>query len=107
MVAAEAAACGALPVAANHSGLAEVARTFAPAVDDDIRRLLTFERGPEAVTQIADRLVAWLELDPAERERATAALARTAHERYSWEGVARGVVAAAEGDLDDLLEPGG
>jgi len=107
MVAAEAAACGALPVAANHSGLAEVARTFAPELDEPVRRLLTFERGPEAVEQLAERLVTWLELDPAERERATEALARTAHERYSWEGVARGVIAAAEGRLDDLLEPRG
>ena len=32
MVAAEAAACGALPVVADHSGLAEVARTLAAAV---------------------------------------------------------------------------
>src|SRR3954454_22877887 len=103
MVAAEAAACGALPVAANHSGLAEVARTFAPAVDDDVRRLLTFERGPRAVQEIADRLITWLQLGPEERERATAALAQTAHERYSWEGVARGVIAAAEGLLGDLL----
>ena len=107
MVAAEAAACGALPVAANHSGLAEVARTFAPALDEPLRRLLTFDRGPCAVTDLADRLVTWLEIDPAERERATAALARTAHERYSWEGVARGVLAAAQGRLDDLLEPAG
>ena len=107
MVAAEAAACGALPVAANHSGLAEVARTFAPELDEPVRRLLTFERGPEAVEQLAERLVTWLELDPAERERATEALARTAHERYSWEGVARGVIAAAEGRVEDLLEPRG
>ena len=107
MVAAEAAACGALPVAANHSGLAEVARTFAPELDEPLRRLLTFERGPQAVTELADRLVTWLELDPAERERATDAVARTAHEHYSWEGVARGVIAAAEGRLDELLEPAG
>ena len=105
MVAAEAAACGALPVAADHSGLAEVARTFAPALDEPLRRLLTFERGPRSVTELADRLVTWLELDPAARERATAALARTAHEHYSWEGVARGVIAAAEGRLDELLRP--
>jgi glycosyltransferase involved in cell wall biosynthesis len=105
MVAAEAAACGALPVAAAHSGLAEVARTFEPEVEDAIRRLLTFELGPDAVRDLADRLIDWLGRDPSERERATAALARTAHERYSWEGVARGVIAAAEGRLDDLLEP--
>jgi glycosyltransferase involved in cell wall biosynthesis len=107
MVAAEAAACGALPVAANHSGLAEVARTFEPELRPELRRLLTFDRGPEAVEQLAEHLVTWLRLDPAEREEATGALARTAHERYSWEGVARGVIAAAEGDLDELLEPAG
>ena len=107
MVAAEAAACGALPVAADHSGLAEVAHTFAPELDEPLRRLLTFERGPEAVDQLAARLVSWLMLDQAERDRATGALARTAHERYSWEGVARGVIAAAEGRLGDLLEPAG
>jgi glycosyltransferase involved in cell wall biosynthesis len=107
MVAAEAAACGALPVAAAHSGLAEVAHTFEPELDERVRRLLTFELGPRAVPDLADRLIEWLELDPAERERATAALARTAHERYSWEGVARGVIAAAESRLDELLEPSG
>jgi glycosyltransferase involved in cell wall biosynthesis len=107
MVAAEAAACGALPIAAAHSGLAEVAHTFEPSVDESVRRLLTFELGPRAVEDLAERLIDWLGRDPAERERATSALARTAHERYSWEGVARGVIAAAEGRLDDLLEPAG
>jgi glycosyltransferase involved in cell wall biosynthesis len=107
MVAAEAAACGALPIVADHSGLAEVAHTFAPALDEPLRRLLTFERGPGAVEELADRLITWLELDPDERERATAALARTAHEHYSWEGVARGVIAAAQGHLGELLEPSG
>jgi hypothetical protein len=43
----------------------------------------------------------------ARRSEAAAALAQTAHERYSWEGVARGVIAAAEGKLDDLMVPGG
>ena len=59
------------------------------------------------MTDLADRLIDWLDRDPDERERATSALARTAHERYSWEGVARGVIAAAEGRLDELLEPSG
>jgi glycosyltransferase involved in cell wall biosynthesis len=107
MVAAEAAACAALPISAAHSGLAEVARTFEPALDEGLGRLLTFELGPRAVPDLAERLIDWLELDPGERRRATTALARTAHERYSWEGVARGVIAAAEGRLDDLLDPSG
>ena len=47
MVAAEAAACGALPVVANHSGLGEVARTLAAAVPAEAARAwLSFEVGP-------------------------------------------------------------
>jgi glycosyltransferase involved in cell wall biosynthesis len=106
MVAAEAAACGVRPIAANHSGMAEVARTFATEVDEPVRRLLTFDRGPNAVRDLAERLTSWLAMPAEQREEAVAALARTAHERYSWEGVARGVIAAAQGDLDDLIVPG-
>src|SRR4051794_19278861 len=88
MVAAEAAACGALPgawgvvaaggaaggarpAAATPSGRAGGARPCARERDEPVRRLLTFDRGPDAVEQIAERLVSWLELDPAERDRAT------------------------------------
>ena len=70
MVAAEAAACGALPLSAGHSGMAEVTATLAPALPEELRPLLSFEVGPGAVEEIAEKLVAWLTLDPAERERA-------------------------------------
>ena len=106
MVAAEAAACGALPLSAAHSGLAEVTEALGEAVDESIRPLLSFTRGPGAVEEIAGKLVAWLDLDPAERERASAALAALARERFGWEGVANGVIAAAQGRLDELAEPG-
>ena len=56
MVAAEAAACGALPVVAGHSGMAEVARALAAAAPAEVRPWLTFEVGPHAVTQLADGL---------------------------------------------------
>ena len=69
MVAAEAAACGALPLSANHSGMAEVTATLAPALDPAIRPLLAFDVGPGAVEEIAAKLVEWLTLDPAARER--------------------------------------
>jgi len=105
MVAAEAAACGALPVSASHSGLAEVSAILAGAVTDTVRPLLSFELGPGAVEAIADRLVRWLELSERERSAARAALAGVAAERFSWEGVARGVIAAAEGRLDELPVP--
>jgi glycosyltransferase involved in cell wall biosynthesis len=105
MVAAEAAACGALPLSAGHSGMAEVTATLAPALEPELQPLLSFEVGPDSVRQIADKLVAWLTLDPAARERASAALAAQAARRYSWESVAEGVIAAAQGRLDALPHP--
>ena len=95
MVAAEAAACGALPLSANHSGMAEVTATLAPALPDELRRLMAFDVGPGAVREIAEKLVTWLTLDPEERERARDALAAEAARRYSWESVAEGVIDAA------------
>jgi glycosyltransferase involved in cell wall biosynthesis len=105
MVAAEAAACGALPLSANHSGMAEVTATLAPALPEPLRGLLAFDLGPDAVDQIASKLVTWLSLDPAERGRARAALTAEAARRYSWERVAEGVVAAARGELEQLPRP--
>jgi len=105
MVAAEAAACGALPLSAGHSGMAEVTAMLAPALEPELRSLLSFDVGPEAVEQIAANLIAWLTLDPATRERAQAALAAEAARRYSWETVAEGVIAAAQGRLDALPHP--
>jgi glycosyltransferase involved in cell wall biosynthesis len=98
MVAAEAAACGVLPLSAGHSGMAEVTATLAPALPAELRPLLSFEVGPRAVEEIAEKLVAWLTLDSAERERARSALTAEAARRYSWESVAEGVIAAAQAD---------
>jgi glycosyltransferase involved in cell wall biosynthesis len=102
MVAVEAAACGALPIVAAHSGLAEVSTVLADAVDPELRRLLAFEVGPRAVEEIADRLVTWLRLEPSARERASLAVSSAARSRYGWARVAEGVVAAAEGRLEEL-----
>jgi glycosyltransferase involved in cell wall biosynthesis len=95
MVAAEAAACGALPLSANHSGMAEVTAALAPALPEQLRPLMSFEVGPGAVREVAEKLVTWLTLDPAERESARDALAAEAARRYSWESVAEGVIDAA------------
>src|SRR5918997_1565898 len=105
MVAAEAAACGVLPLSAGHSGMAEVTAMLAPALPPELRPLLSFRVGPDAVWQIADKLVTWLTLEPAVRERARAALAAETARRYSWESVAEGVIAAAQGRLDALPHP--
>jgi glycosyltransferase involved in cell wall biosynthesis len=95
MVAAEAAACGALPLSASHSGMAEVTATLRPALSERLRPLMSFDVGPGAVREIGSKLVEWLELDPRERDRARAALAAEAARRYSWESVAEGVIGAA------------
>ena len=107
MVAVEAAACGGLPISAAHSGLREVTHTFEPAVDPDVAPLLSFELGPRAVEDIADRLLAWLELPPDRRAEARSALSELARRRYGWETVAEGVIAAAQGRLSELPEPPG
>ena len=103
MVAAEAAACGALPIVAAHSGLAEVAAILAQPLSTQVRPLLTFERGMRAVDGIADAINGWLELDPDLREAARRRLSATARERFGWEQVAEGVIHAAHG-RHELLE---
>jgi glycosyltransferase involved in cell wall biosynthesis len=105
MVAAEAAACGALPLSAAHSGLAEVTTVLEDALDPALRELLSFTRGPGAVEEIAAKLSAWLAVPEDRRGEASAALARTAHERFGWEAVAEGVIATAEGRLEALPSP--
>jgi len=102
MVAAEAAACGILPVSAGHSGLAEVTRALAPHVPEEARPWLSFAVGDGAVRDLAASLVAWLEAPEDVRSATRAGLVGVVRERYSWEGVARTVVAAARGELSDL-----
>ncbi|OLE38694.1 MAG: hypothetical protein AUG48_01070 [Actinobacteria bacterium 13_1_20CM_3_68_9] len=102
MVAAEAAAAGVLPVSAAHSGAAEVSRALAAALPPDVGELVSFPLDDGAVRGIAARLNTWLGLDEPTRERARRALVDTASELWSWEGVARGVLAASSGRLEEL-----
>jgi glycosyltransferase involved in cell wall biosynthesis len=102
MVAAEAAACGVLPVSADHSGAREVSRLLAPALPDEARGLLSFPIDDGAVEAIADRLDRWFALDPDVRQRAREALPARVRELWSWESVAQGVLAASAGRLDGL-----
>jgi len=102
MVAAEAAATGALPVCADHSGLAEVAGTLAAALPAPLRDLTAFPLDRGAVGAIAARVDRWLGLPAAERQAAEAALTATVRAHWSWEGVARTVLAASAGQLDAL-----
>ena len=105
MVAAEAAACGALPVVADHSGLGEVARTLAAAVPEPARAWLSFELGDDSVTQLAAALSGWLAAPSDLRTATREAIVATTRARYSWEGVANTVIAAAQGDLAGLPSP--
>jgi glycosyltransferase involved in cell wall biosynthesis len=105
MVAAEAAACGALPVSAGHSGMAEVSHTLAASVPAPARDWLSFPLSDRAVEDIGERVSAWLGAPEDLRRETRAALVATAHEHWSWEGVAKGVIAAAQGRLDELSPP--
>ncbi len=105
MVAAEAAACGAMPISAAHSGLAEVSTVLARAVPEPAAEWLSFAVDDHAVRALAAAITGWLHADTALRARTRAGLVATVRERWSWEGVARGVIAAAHGDLDGLREP--
>ncbi|HMJ33261.1 MAG TPA: glycosyltransferase family 4 protein [Baekduia sp.] len=105
MVAVEAAACGALPVVADHSGLGEVRAILAGAVPEEARDWLGFATGPRAVRDLAERLIAWLQAPEELRDAVRSALVATARERFSWDGVADGVIAAARGEHDALPAP--
>lgn len=105
MVAAEAAACGVLPVSAAHSGLLEVSEALARAVPEQAAECLSFAVDDLAVKALARCLIDWLELAPELRADTRAGLVSAVRERWSWDRVARGVIAAAHGELDGLAQP--
>ncbi len=106
MVAAEGAACGALPVSAAHSGLAEVSEVLARAVPREAAPWLSFAVDDRAVTALAECLTGWLLAGADVRAQTRAGLVAAVREHWSWEGVARRVIAAARGDLESLPAPG-
>ena len=65
MVAVEAAACGALPISAGHSGMLEVSRQLAAALPDGVGALTSFPVEEGAVEAIAGRIDGWLALPEA------------------------------------------
>jgi glycosyltransferase involved in cell wall biosynthesis len=105
MVAVEAAACGVLPVSAAHSGMLEVSRLLATALPPEVGGLLSFDVEQGAVEAIAARLDSWLALDEGARSKVREALVARTRELWSWEGVARGVIAASRGQLGELPPP--
>jgi glycosyltransferase involved in cell wall biosynthesis len=105
MVAAEAAACGTLPISAGHSGMREVSRRLSSALSDDAAPLTSFPAEIGAVEAIADRLDRWFDLPETTRAEARATLVEEVARLWSWEGVARGVLDAAAGNLGGLPLP--
>ena len=93
MVAAEAAACGAPPLVARHSGLAEIAEGLEAESPADLRHLTSFENGD--VADLAGKLEAILALSPADHARLREAARRAAVARWSWEHVADEILAIA------------
>ena len=87
MVAAEAAAGGACPLVARHSGLAEVAAGVAKEHPPHRRHLAAFENG--SVADLQAKLAELLALTPAERTELQAAARRAVVARWSWAGIAR------------------
>jgi glycosyltransferase involved in cell wall biosynthesis len=105
MVAVEAAACAVLPISAAHSGLAEVSEALAASVAELDPWQLSFAVDHTAVRAIAARVLAWLQSDPDRRSRVGAELVRAVRERWSWQSVARGVLAAGGGEIGSLQAP--
>ncbi len=104
MVAAEGAACGVLPVCAEHSGLAEVTAVLADEVPA-AAPLISFELGSDAVADLGGKVAAWLALEPAERVKIGRNIADSADRNWSWRGVAEDVISASEGRIRQVREP--
>jgi glycosyltransferase involved in cell wall biosynthesis len=102
MVAVEAAACGALPVSAGHSGMLEVSRQLGPALPPGVGDLTSFPVEQGAVEAIAARLQGWFSLPEAKRATARESLVERVCQLWSWDGVARAVLAASAAELDRL-----
>jgi glycosyltransferase involved in cell wall biosynthesis len=105
MVAAEAAACGVAPISAEHSGLAEVSVQLQETLSGASGSLLSFKLQSQPIERLADRINGVVSLGGDERAELSARLAATAQKRFSWAGVAEGVLAAASGDHKGLRKP--
>jgi glycosyltransferase involved in cell wall biosynthesis len=92
MVAAEAAACGVLPIVPNHSGIAEAGRAVEDAIGEP--GLLTFD-AEDPVRGIAAAIDRVLDLPFEERQRMGWKAVELARERWAWGRVADRLLALA------------
>lgn len=91
MVAAEAAACGCPPVVSRHSGLAEIAEGLEAHLPEQLR-LVSYPL--DEPWQLRERLEQILALDAADRAELSAGCRQTVVDLWSWDSVARRIVAA-------------
>ena len=104
MVAAEAAACGRSrwsPTTPGSGGRAHAARGRAARP----HAWLSFEVGPDP-SAARRRAVGWLAARTDLRAATREAIVEVTRARYSWDGVARGVIAAARGELSGAAGAG-
>jgi glycosyltransferase involved in cell wall biosynthesis len=92
MVAAEAAACGVLPVVPRHSGIGEVGAALEEALDHE--GLLSFDPS-DPIRGLAAAIDRVLELSPETRRAYDQRAVELARERWSWEHVADGLLQQA------------
>jgi glycosyltransferase involved in cell wall biosynthesis len=92
MVAAEAAACGVLPVVPRHSGIGEIGAALEETMGQP--GLLTFDPG-SPIEGIAERVTALLALPSEERAELSRYAVALARERWSWETVAETLLRVA------------
>ncbi len=86
MVAAEAAACGCVPVVGDHSGLADAASVI--ELDGVAPIRFDAHNTARAVDALADVLIARLDLDPDERSRQAAAARANVAAAWGWDELA-------------------
>ena len=96
MVAAEAAAAGCPPVVSRHSGLAEVAAGLEEALPAGLAPLVSFPTGDAGA--LRERLTTLLALAEDDRMLLRATVRRVVEERWSWAGIARRLLEAAEAE---------
>jgi len=77
---------------------------LARAIPDAAADWLSFPVDDHAVRSLATRLCGWLQADSALRAQTRGPRARRARALVV-EGVAKGVIAAARGELDELAQP--
>jgi glycosyltransferase involved in cell wall biosynthesis len=105
MVAAEAAACGVPPICAEHSGLLEVIDKLREHLSGVGGTMLGFGLSDWSVQHLAARIRTATEMTDEHRAELSARLVRTARDEFSWGGVARELITAGTGPLDELRKP--